>query len=89
MSLRDVIVDVGDYETRLWPGWNVTGLIFVWFVRVRQFPGPDNGAGASSIGVPALLVSGAVARRQEALKKDRVGTADVFRLYDFIEQAGG
>src|SRR5271169_1938499 len=38
----DVIVDVGDYKTRLWSGWNETGFIFIWLVRVRQFPGPDN-----------------------------------------------
>src|ERR1039458_5681200 len=68
----DVIVYVGDNKTRLWSGWNETGLILVWFVRVCQFPCPDNKAGASAIGLPALLVLRAVARRQEALQKNGV-----------------
>jgi len=83
----DVIVNVGDYETRLWSGWNEASFIFVWLVRVRQFPGPDNEAGASAVRLPALPVPFAVACRQEALEKNRMRVADVFRLYDFIEQA--
>jgi hypothetical protein len=60
----------------------------VWPVLIRQFPGPNDEAGVSAINLPELLVLGAVARWQEALRKNGMSIADIFRLYNLIEQAG-
>src|ERR1035438_3054531 len=62
------------------------GFILVGLCRVRQFPGTNDKAGPSAVGLPALPVFVGVACGKKALEENRVGIANIFRFDDVIEQ---